>query len=70
VARAELYRVLLAIATLLGWEIEQVNVNTIFLYGDINTDIYVKILGGPFTNNVLNSKITVYYLLKSLYGLK
>jgi hypothetical protein len=70
VARAELYRVLLAIATLLGWDIEQVDVNTVFLYGDINTDIYVEILGGPFTDDVLNNKITVYYLLKSFYGLK
>jgi hypothetical protein len=70
VARAEFYRVLLAIATLLGCEIKQVNVDTTFLYGDINTDIYVKILGGPFTNNVPDGKITVYYLLKSLYSLK
>ena len=40
-----------------------------FLYGDINTDIYIKIPGGPFTD-VLNGKITIYHLLKSLYGLK
>ena len=43
--------------------------DTAFLYGDIDTDIYVEIPGGPFTD-VPNGKTTVCHLLKSLYGLK
>jgi hypothetical protein len=50
VARAESYRVLLAIATLLNWDIEQVDIDTAFLYGDIDSEIYVEILSGPFTD--------------------
>jgi hypothetical protein len=41
----------------------------IFLYGDINSNVYVELLNGPFIN-LLNKKIIVYYLFKSLYGLK
>lgn len=70
VARAESYRVLLAIATLLDWDIEQLDVDTAFLYGDIDTDIYVEIPAGPFTDDVPDGKIMVCHLLKSLYGLK
>jgi hypothetical protein len=69
VARAESYRILLAIATLLGWDIEQVDVDTAFLYGDIDSDIYVEIPSGPFTD-IPDGKTTVCHLLKSLYGLK
>jgi len=70
VAKAESYRILLAIATLLGWDIEQVDVNTAFLYGEIDTDIYMEIPSGPFTDDVPEGKTTVCHLLKSLYGLK
>jgi hypothetical protein len=41
----------------------------IFLYGDIDSNVYVELLDGPFTD-LLDKKIIVYYLLKSLYGLK
>jgi hypothetical protein len=70
IIRAESYRILLTIAILLGWDIKQIDVDTAFLYGDIDTDIYMEILSGPFTDDVPDGKITVYYLLKSLYGLK
>jgi hypothetical protein len=69
VARAESYYILLAIATLLDWDIEQVDIDTAFLYRDIDNEVYVEILGGPFTN-LLDRKAMVCRLLKSLYGLK
>jgi hypothetical protein len=69
VARAESYRILLAIATLLNWDIEQINIDTAFLYGDINSNIYVEVPGGPLTD-LPDGKTMVYHLLKSLYGLK
>jgi hypothetical protein len=50
VARAESYRILLAIATLLDWDIEQVDIDTAFLNGDIDCDVYVEVPGGPFTD--------------------
>jgi hypothetical protein len=50
IARAESYRVLLTIATLLDWDIEQIDIDTAFLYGDIDSEIYVEIPSGPFTN--------------------
>ena len=36
----------------------------------IDTDIYIEILTGPFTDDVPNGKTIVCHLLKSLYGLK
>ena len=68
-ARAESYRILLAIATLLDWDIEQVDIDTAFLYRDIDNEVYVEILGGLFTD-LLDRKTIVCYLLKSLYSLK
>jgi Reverse transcriptase (RNA-dependent DNA polymerase) len=69
VARAQSYRILLAIATLLDWDIEQVDIDTAFLYGDIDSEVYVEIPGGPFTD-LPDGKTMVCHLLKSLYGLK
>ena len=70
VARAESYRILLAIATLLDWDIEQVDIDTAFLYGDIDSEVYVEVPSGPFTDDVPDGKTMVCHLLKSLYGLK
>ena len=69
VAKAESYRILLAIATLLGWDVEQIDINTAFLYGEIDTDIYMEIPKGPF-DDVPDGETMVCHLLKSLYGLK
>jgi len=69
VARAESYRILLAVATLLDWDIEQVDIDTAFLYGDIDSEVYVEVPSGPFTD-LPDGKTMVCHLLKSLYGLK
>ena len=46
-ARAESYRILLAVAVLLDWDIEQVDIDTAPLYGDIDSEIYVAFQTEP-----------------------
>ena len=61
------YRVLFALATILDWEIEQMDVKTAFLYGLIDTEVYVEMPPN------LRSKFppgSVCKLNKALYGLK
>ena len=67
--RVEFYRILLIIVIFLNWDIKQVDINTAFLYRDIDSEIYVEILNGFFTN-LPDGKIMVYRLFKSFYGFK
>jgi hypothetical protein len=69
VARAESYHILLAIAALLDRDVEQVDIDKAFLYGDNDSEIYVELPSGPFAD-LPDGKIMVCRLLKSLYGLK
>lgn len=66
VARYETVRSLLAIAACEGQYIEQFDVKTAFLHGEVKEDIYVKIPAGYDTPN----KDHVLKLQKSIYGLK
>ncbi len=43
IVRAEFYRILLAIITFLDWDIKQIDVDTVFLYNDIDCEIYIKL---------------------------
>lgn len=61
------YRVLFALACALGWEIEQMDVKTAFLYGDIDTEVYVEL---PPNLQDEHSSDKVCRLHKALYGLK
>jgi Reverse transcriptase (RNA-dependent DNA polymerase) len=54
----------LAIVTLLDWDISNIDIDSAFLYGDIDTEIYIEFSEG-FAD--LDS---VGKLLKSIYGLK
>jgi len=58
------YRALFALAAVHDWEIEQMDVVTAFLYGDIDTDIYVECPPGYASDDMC------CYLKKALYGLK
>ena len=64
-ARAESFRLLIAIAAQLGWLTENIDIDTAFLYGDIDTDLYIELPEGHDRPRYLVGK-----LLKSLYGLK
>ena len=61
------YKAIFAIAASLDWELEQMDVKTAFLYGNIDTAIYMEQPEGC-TN--IDHPDKVCLLLKALYGLK
>jgi hypothetical protein len=64
VVRADTFRTLLVIATLLDWDISNIDIDSAFLYGEIDTEVYIELPEG-FTESYSCGK-----LLKSIYGLK
>ncbi len=64
VVRADTFRTLLAIATLLDWDISNIDIDSAFLYGDIDSEVYIELPEG-FSESHKCGK-----LLKSIYGLK
>lgn len=62
--RADTFRTLLAIATLLDWDISNIDIDSAFLYGEIDTEVYIELPQG-FSKTHNCGK-----LLKSIYGLK
>ena len=60
-------RVVLGLAASLDLEIEQLDVKTAFLHGDLQEEIYMQ---QPESFKVKGKKDYVYKLKKSLYGLK
>ena len=60
-------RTILAIATALGWDIDQMDVVTAFLNGDLNEIIFMEIPEGLRNES---NKNMVCKLLKAIYGLK
>jgi hypothetical protein len=60
-------RCLLALVAHFNWELDQLDVKTAFLYGDLEEEIYMK---QPVGFEKGNSEKVVCLLKKSLYGLK
>lgn len=59
-------RVLLSIAASQNWSLYQLDVNTTFLHGDLNEEVYMQ----PPTDLLLSAPNQVCKLQRSLYGLK
>jgi len=67
VARWDTIRTVIAVATLKGWSVFQLDVKSAFLHGDLNETVYVEQPPG-FIKKGAEDK--VYRLKKALYGLK
>ena len=67
VAKMNSIRFLLSLATTFDLEVEQMDVKTTFLHGDLNEEIYMK---QPKGFTVKGKKELVYKLKKTLYDLK
>ena len=57
---------MLSLAASQGWHLHQLDINTAFLHGDLNEEVYMKVLPGLIVDNLA----LVCKLLRSLYGLK
>ena len=66
VAKTDTYKLLLALTVTLDWEIHSWDIDSAFLYGDIDGDVYIELPQGLGEG----SSESVGKLLKSLYGFK
>ncbi|KAL4563757.1 hypothetical protein LXL04_027802 [Taraxacum kok-saghyz] len=67
VARMDTIRLMIALAAQKGWNIYQMDVQSAFLHGTLEEDVYVQ---QPQGYVVENNEEKVYKLQKALYGLK
>lgn len=65
IAKLTTVRILIALASLEIWQIDQLDVNNVFLHGGLQENVYMSVLDGVQAN-----PNKVCKLQKSLYGLK
>jgi hypothetical protein len=61
-----------ALAAIYSWDIQQIDVKSAFLHGQINEEVYIDLLEGweLFRDLLGVDENTILLLLKALYGLK
>ena len=73
VAKTISVRVLIALASTKGWPLHQLDINTAFLHGDLDEEVYMALPPNYQSKGESNSTTTatlmVCKLVKSLYGL-
>ncbi len=67
VARMTIVKVIIAMAIIKGWSLHQMDVNNVFLHGDLQKEVYMEEPSGYVNQTHLN---LVCRLKKALYGLK
>jgi hypothetical protein len=67
VTKMSTVRTLISCVVNFGWPLHQLDVKNVFLHGDLEEEVYMKIPPG-FANNQTSGKVCK--LKKSLYGLK
>ena len=68
-ARMESWRILLHIAASLGWDTQQINIKTVFLYGLLSEE-EVQYMEQPAGFEEVRKEDWVWKLQHSLYGMK
>ena len=66
-AKLNSVRVILSLATNLDWPLHQLDINNVFLSGELEEKVYINIPPGLETPKIASK---VYRLRKSLYGFK
>lgn len=67
VARIDTVRMIVALAAQKGWTLYQLDVKSVFLYGELNEEVYME---QPMGYELENCFEKLYRLKKALYGLK
>jgi hypothetical protein len=71
VVRAATWRLILGLATVNDWEVDQMDVKSAFLHGNIDEEVYIELPEGwELFPDIFKSGETVLLLQKALYGLK
>jgi hypothetical protein len=67
IARYTSIKIIISLASVFNWKLHQMDVNTVFLNGEVEQDVYIEQLKGFVIHG---KKSHVCKLKKALYGLK